>query len=303
MKILKLKRTFFEGWKNFVRNGWLSFATSSIMVLSLYVMSVTVIFGIVGNIFVRNGEKNISISVYFNPKTPSEQIQELKSQLEKADEIFSVRYVSENEALDQLMQSEKDNPIIKRSLEAVGSNPLPASLIIRAKDISLYEKIEVQLSQSKYADIISHINYKKNREMIEQFRRFIVATQKIGLAIGLVFMLIAVLVTYNTVRLTLYSHKQEFEIMRLVGASNLYIKMPVLFEGVFYGVFASVFTVILLFLSIQFFAPITRFAAMEENLVSFFTGYFWIIFLVLLFSGMCMGVLSGWIAIKRYLKV
>lgn len=320
MKLLKLKRTFAEGWKNVVRNGWLSFATTSVLVLSLYVMSVTIVIGIVGQASIRNLEKNINISVYFNDETAETDILALKAQMEKASDIVSVRYVTPSEALDQLMKTQKDNPEIKKALDAIGRNPLPASLVIRAADVSQYAPIVEKLEKSSYAPLISDINYRKNKDVIDRFSRIVATTQKIGLTLGIVFLLISALITYNTVRLTLYSRKQEFEIMRLVGASNVYIKMPSLVEGVCYGAFASLATLILLFLTIQYVASLVNtqgaadgnflvrmFLAAPtyfgvENVKDFYLTQLWKIAFALLGSGVLLGALSSWIAIKRYLK-
>lgn len=321
MKILKLKRTFFEGWKNFIRNGWLSFAVTTVLMLALYVVSVTVIVGMVGQAFLKNLEKNINVSIYFNDDAPEEEIQQLKAQMEKASDIASVKYVSPQAALDQLLESEKDNPDIKKSLDAIGSNPLQASLVVRATDSLKYGEIVQKIENSPYKSIINRINYKKNKEIIERLSRLIATVQKVGLSIGAVFLLVSILITFNTIRLTLYSRKTEFEIMRLVGASNLYIKMPSIFEGLFYGLFASLITILLLFATVYYIASLLNSGQAQEGgfLVQMFStapSYLgsadskdfyvlqvWRIALAVVVLGIGLGMFGSWIAIKRYLKV
>lgn len=289
--------------------------------LALYVVSVTVIVGMVGQAFLKNLEKNINVSIYFNDDAPEEEIQQLKAQMEKASDIASVKYVSPQAALDQLLESEKDNPDIKKSLDAIGSNPLQASLVVRATDSLKYGEIVQKIENSPYKSIINRINYKKNKEIIERLSRLIATVQKVGLSIGAVFLLVSILITFNTIRLTLYSRKTEFEIMRLVGASNLYIKMPSIFEGLFYGLFASLITILLLFATVYYIASLLNSGQAQEGgfLVQMFStapSYLgsadskdfyvlqvWRIALAVVVLGIGLGMFGSWIAIKRYLKV
>lgn len=302
MKWLKLRRTFGEGWRNFFRDGWLSFATVSVLVLSLYIMSVTVVFGIVVRTLVGEAERSMNVSVYFDTETPEETMKQIQSELSGAQGILSVEYVSPDQALAQLRATAHGSDNIDKSLDVLGENPLHPSLVIRADDPREYDRIVRDVSGARFASLIYEINYERNREIIDNLTAFIGRVEKIGLSLGAVFVFIAILITYNAIRLSMYSNREEFEIMRLVGASNLYIKLPLLFEGMWYGVFAAVTTFALIVLTGQFVAPIL---GDEVSRVSFdfFLAYAGWVVGALLLSGILLGVFGSWIAVRRYLKI
>ena len=101
MKKEKLIRTFKEGLDNFRRNGWLSFATVSVLAISLYIISVTIILGITANIVLKNIQEKINVSVYFNSDVEENVILETKDKLVNYQEIRSIEYVSKDQALEQ----------------------------------------------------------------------------------------------------------------------------------------------------------------------------------------------------------
>ena len=302
MKWLKFKRTFIEGWRGFFRDGWLSFATVSVLVLSLYIMSVTVIFGIVVRGLVGEAEKTMNVSVYFETGTNGDTIRQIQAELQNARGIASVEYVTSDQALQQLRTSARGNDSIDKSLEILGENPLRPALVIHTEDSRQYERIVSELRASKFSSFIYDINYAKNKSVIDRLTKFIASVEKVGISLGAMFVFIAVLITYNAIRLSLYANRQEFEIMRLVGASNIYIKMPLLFEGVWFGVFAAIATFVLLLLTAQFVSPLVG-EQVRQGTVALFLEHSVAVFLGLLLGGIVLGILGGWIAVRRYLKI
>src|SRR4030042_2676508 len=141
MKLLKLWRTFKEGVRNFLRNGWLSLATASILSISLYITSVTVLIAVGAGSAVKGVQEKINVSIYFNPEVAETRILEIKDKLSGYREVQSVEYVSKNKALDEFLATSGDDPFIKEALEEIGSNPLLASLVIKARSPEQYEII------------------------------------------------------------------------------------------------------------------------------------------------------------------
>lgn len=303
MKFIKLKRTFREGLDNFRRNGWLSFATVSVLAISLYVISVTIILGVTANIVLKNIQDKINVSVYFNSDVAENRILEIKSKLVGYQEIQSIEFVSKDQALEQFKKLGDKNPSITQALDEIGENPLLSALVIKAKNPSQYEMITKAITGASFSADISRIDYVENKTAIDRLTNIIGLVEKVGLTLGIVFVFIGVMITFNAIRLTMYSHKQEFEIMRLVGASNTYIKMPFIFEGIFYGVVSAVVVMICLFVTSRFLVPITRGSIGGGDIVSFYLGHFFTIFGGLLVSGIFLGTISGIIAIRRYLKI
>lgn len=302
MKFIKLKRTFQEGLNNFYRNGWLSFATVSVLAISLYVISVTVILGVTTNIILKNVQDKINVSIYFNPDVEESRILEIKDSLVGYQEIKSIDYVSKEKALLQFKKLGEKNPSINQALDEIGENPLLSALVIRAKNPSEYDVIVKAIKGSSFAESIGRIDFEENQAAIEKLTGIMKIVQQVGLTLGIVFIFIGILITFNAIRLTMYAHRQEFEIMRLVGASNIYIRMPFVFEGIFYGVVSAFVVMIALFVTSKFLAPLTQGSIDGGNIVSFYLGNFFTILGSLLLSGILLGTVSGVIAIKRYLK-
>jgi cell division transport system permease protein len=303
MKTLKLKKTFWEGINNFYRNGWLSFATVSVLAMSLYIISMTAILGVTANMVLRDIQDKINVSVYFNSDVQEESILDIKNKIVGYQEIKSVEYVSKDQALEQFKKMGDNNPSIIQALDEIGNNPLLSSLVIKAKAPDQYDLITKSIGNSDFSQSISRIDFEENKIAIERLTSIIKIVEKVGLTLGIVFVFIGILITFNAIRLTMYSHKNEFEIMRLVGASNLYIKMPFVFEGILYGVSSALVVILALFFTSKFLAPITQGSISGGDIVSFYFGNFFVIFGLLLISGIVLGTFSGVIAIRRYLKV
>ena len=303
MKLLKLWRTFKEGIKNFYRNGWLTFATVSVMSISLYIMALTMIVVVGANAAIRDVQERINISIYFNPEVKEDRILEVRNKLAGYREIKSVEYVSKDKALDEFMQITNNDPSIKEAIEEIGENPLLNSLVIRAQNPEQYETINDAIINSNFAADINQTNYTKNEDEIKRLNDIIKTVEKVGFILGTIFILVAVLITFNTIRITIYAHKQEFEVMRLVGASNLYVRMPHVFEGIFYGSASALIVMALLYPSFQFMGPSVQKIISRENLIGFYFDYFWVILVLLLLAGIFIGVLSSFVAIRRYLKI
>ncbi len=303
MKILKLKRTFIEGSKNFVRNKWLSLATIILLSLSLYVVGVTSLLVVAGNIGLENIKKSIDISVFFNPDVSPEKIQETKKEIEKNDKVLEVKYISKEDALNDFMHTFKSDPVISQALDEIGENPLLDSLVIKAKDTADYESISEFLEKSSFRENFDSINYGKNKETIDKLDRIIKLIEKTGLVAGIIFLTIAILITFNTIRLNMYARQHEFEIMRLVGASNLYVELPSVFEGIFYGIAGAIVAIGLSLATIESISPLTQGIVSGGNLLKFYFNYFWIIAGGILSLGIILGMVSSFIAIRRYLKI
>lgn len=303
MKMLKLWRTFKEGKENFIRNGWLTFATVSILTLSLFIVSLSFLVGVTTSLILENMRGKVSVSVSFNPDVTEARILDIKNELSKyTKEIASVEYVSRDRALETFLAESGNDPIIAQAIKEIGENPLLASLVIKAVKPEDYPLIVQQIEGSTFQNDISRINYAKNQKIFERLDRINKTTGKAGIILGSIFIFVAILITFNTIRITIYSHRQEFEIMRLVGASNIYVRMPFVFEGALYGLVAAILTVGFLFGMAYYFAPLTTGALSQGNLLDLFYSSFWPIFGGLILLGVSLGVVSSAVAIRRYLK-
>jgi len=300
---ITLIRILKSGWINFWRNKWLSIATISIMVLTIFVMSSLVVINVLGRTILENLQDKIDVSVYLKPEVEEPEIAKIRSDLMFLDEVRSVEYISSDEALNKFKEKHQDNPVLMQSLQEIGSNPLQPSLNIKAQLASQYESIVKFLEQGKYKDMIDKINYQQNRELIERLLRFSSTVQRIGILISLILALIAGLVTFNTIRLAMYNWREEISVMRLVGAGDWYIRGPFLIEGMLYGILAAFFTLLIFYPLLYFLSPkITSFVP-GSDIFYWFKINFWGVFLFQIIIGVLLGGLSSLVAIRRYLKV
>jgi cell division transport system permease protein len=291
-----------SGWQSFVRNYWLSTATVAVMILALLVVASLLLFNVVTQAIVSNLEGKVDVSVYFSKEADETKILKLRQELVDLNEVKSVDYVSQEEALKRFKETHKDNEVMIQSLQELDQNPLQASLNIKANYASQYEAVANYLSQDRFQGVIEKINYKQNKEIIDRLTRLTGNIQKAGLIISLFLALVAVLVSFNTIRLTMYNWRDEISVMRFVGASNWFIRGPFVVEGILYGVCATVITVILLFPVLFFISPkITSFLP-EVDLMYFYQSNFWQFLSLLLLMGVALGGVSSFIAIRRYLK-
>lgn len=248
-------------------------------------------------------ESKVDISAYFKTDAPEEQILQIKKDLLGRGDVASVDYVSKDQALADFKILHAGDQLIQDSLSQLDSNPLTASLNIKTKDTSQYAAISQFLKNNKYADSIDKINFDENRQVIEKIRSLSGNIKNWGLATTLAIALIAVLVTFNTVRLTIYNQRQEIEIMRLVGASNWQIRGPYLAEGGFYGLLAAAIALIIFYPVLYFISDgLSGFVGSGSLFRYFFRGLPEIVVIVAAL-GVFLGVFSSFIAIRRHLKV
>ncbi len=301
--LVTIRRAFIEAIKNCARNIWLSLATVSILLMALFVVSLMYVVTFTTNNILKGIEKRVNISIYFKQDVSEEKIFQIKSELERSAEINSVDYVSRDQALEDFKRTNADEPVIIQSLQEIGDNPLLASLVIRAKNQADYQSVADMIGGSEFSPDISRINYGKNKEIISKLNSIIKTIRRSGAALGIIFSAVSILIIFNTVRMTIYTQRKEIEVKRLVGASNSFIRLPFIFEGVLYGLAATVFSMIILFVTLKFLTPYISSVIPTENLTRFYGSHFLLIFALQAGLGILLGIASSWIAMRKYLKV
>jgi len=304
MLINKTKRIIITALKDLSRNLWLNMATVIIIVISLFTITTMLAIDAVGSHALLVLQEKIDISIQFQDNADEAKVLEFKKDLENLPDVKSVEYISKEQALINFQETHKDSEYINQSIEELGENPLFAVLNVKANDINKYNSInEYIISNDNYKDDIEKVNYKENERAIDNLSK-ILASVKDGIAgITILFVFISILVSFNTIRLAMYSHKIEIEIMRLVGASNWYIRMPFIIEGAIFGAVGAAITLLIISPSAIYISPrITQFLPGFDLYVYFMSNFFNIA-LLLVSIGIGMGVFSSFIAIRRYLKV
>ncbi len=302
-KTVTLKRIITYGWISFRRNGWLSTATILVMMLTLFVIGGLLLTSVVANTILRDLEGKIDISMSFKKGTTETVIAGVKSEIQTLPEVREVTYVSAQEALSNFKERHKDDSTILASLEELGEeNPLLATLNIKAEDPLQFASIADFLQKKNYPNV-EKINYFENQKIIDRLSSVVRGVRSLGIAIVLILGFVAVLVAFNTVRLAIYTAREEINIMKLVGATNWYIRGPFMVEGVLHGVFAAIATSLLYFPIIWVASPKLLFFLPNINLQTYFTENFVQFLVILLTIGIVLGVGSSLLAVRRYLKI
>jgi len=304
-----IKRITRSGFFSFWRNGFVSISSVLVMIITLSVITTTIFLGAILNASLEEIKNKVDINVYFVQGAPEEDILQLQKALELLPEVKApVEYVSSEEALADFRLKHQDDQFTLQALDELGENPLGASLNIRAKEPSQYEGI-AQFLKSKSAlskdgkEIIDKVNYYQNKNAIDTLTRMINSANRLGFITTLFLVVVSILITFNTIRLAIFMSRDEISVMRLVGASTMYIRGPFVVSGAIYGIVSGFITLILFF-------PITLWLgnATEEffvglNIFSYYISNFAQIFFVVIFSGAAIGALSSFLAVRKHLKI
>ncbi|MEI6587918.1 MAG: permease-like cell division protein FtsX [Candidatus Moraniibacteriota bacterium] len=300
---LTIGRTIKGGWNNFFRNGYLSVAAVSVMLLCLFTMSSLYLIVLTADSVLAGMQGNVNVSMYFKSSVSEESILKAKKDLENYSEIKTVDYITKEKALEIFKKNSASKPVILQSLEEIGENPLLSYLVIQANDPNQYDMVGEYLKNASFKDDISWVNYRDNKDRIDRLNKTISEVRKIGLGVAGLFSIISLLIISNTVRITIYTHRKEVEVMRLVGASNTYIRLPFIFEGIIYGLVASVISMLFLYVALRLSEQFTLRLIPTVSMVSLYLSNFAVIFGMQILVGAFLGTVSSWFAIRKYLKV
>ncbi len=303
MNFTTLPRLFKAGFVSFYRNGWLSVAATGIVTFTLVLISIFVLLMLLGQNVIQELQKKIDVEVFFNETAKTNDILTIKEQLEKQENTLSVTYISKAQALEIYKGRDDDSRRLAENISEE-ANILPPSLQIKAINTSRLDTFNPILESDFAKPLIEERSDQKNREVIQRLQRIIDFIRSIGLFISGVVLVFSILVVFNTIRITIFSRRKEIEIMRLVGASNWYIRGPFLLEGVIYGLIATVVAMTVVYVVVLAFGPALSMYLRDinEDVPAYFRNNIPVILLVQLVTGIGVGVLSSLIAIRRHLK-
>ena len=302
------KRIIKSGFVNFWRNGVVSLAGILVMTITLFVIGSIIFLGAILNTSLEQIRNKVDINVYFTTAAPEEEILSLKKSIESLPEVSFASYTTRDEAIANFRERHKNDYLTLQALDELGENPLGASLSIKAKEPSQYESI-TKFLESKEAvsangkKIIDKINYYQNKIAIDKLTKIIDGAKKIGLAITIVLIAISIIITFNTIRLAIYTAREEISVMRLVGGNNAYIRGPFLIEGTMYGAISSIITMVLFYPVTLWLGQTTENFFGGINLLEYYLSNFWQLLAIILLSGIALGVVSSFLAVRRYLDV
>lgn len=305
MNLTSIYRIFIFAGQSFWRNIWLSVVTITIIVLTFISIDSLIVVNIVTNAAIEIIKNKVDVSLYFRPDATEPQVLEVQTYLSSLTQVKEIKYVSQQEALEEFRQKHQKDSDIIASLEELEQNPIGATLQIKAKNIDDYPTIIEVLDNSKYNNLILDKNFDDHKIYITKIKNLADNIRKIGFITSGIFIAIALLIVFNTIRVAIYTHRQEIGVMKLVGATNWFIRSPFLLEAIFYGIIACVIAIAIIYPILNFIQPyLNNFFLTEEfNIIDYFNQNFWQIFGLELLVIIALNIASSSIAIRRYLKV
>lgn len=304
---ISLARVFRAALKNLVRNVWLSVATTVVMTITLLMISFLYFANIFGANVLQHIESKVDLSVSFKPDVQDEYVQAVAEQIRTLPDVASVEVVTSAQALENFRQRNQDKPFIEESLRELDDNPLPASIYIVASDPSRYESIARQLQTETYTPFVEQVNYEDSKAVINSLINLLANVKTVSLIVTSVFALLVILIMYNTVRLAIYSYREEIDIMHLVGASRWFIQGPFVVEAVTVALLAVLISSLIIFPSLRIASPqLQRFffdaQGQQFDIAVYATDHWFTVIGLQLVAAISLAVVSSLIAVRRYLR-
>lgn len=301
-----VKRIVRAGFVGFWRSAYVSLASVFVIMVALFVIGSTMFLDQLLTTSLHSLQEKVDINVYFVPEAAQTDIDAVRSAVAALPDVAQVTYTSREEALANYQERNKNDEIAKQALSELDDNPLGANLAILAKETSQYENIarflEEQRELTAQNPVIDEVNYARNKDSIDKLTQIIGGVEQASMVIMLALIVASILITFNTIRLAIYTSREEISIMRLVGASNMFIRGPFMLQGMMYGLVAGVFSLLVFYPLLMWLGPLTE-SFFEFNLFTYFIANFGYIFGVLVGIGVVLGLVSSMLAVARYLRV
>lgn len=291
-------RNIRDAFKSVFRNFSLSIASISCITITLVVVSIAIILSYNVNNFASLVEKDLTIVAFLDVDITEEQISDVEDEINVLDYVESYEFQSKTQIADELMESSETFKNIMKDWSEEES-PIQPTFLVKVTDV---EKIGEVAEEIKNLDYVSVVKYGEG--MIEQLISVFDIVRKISIGTVIALIVVTAFLIANTIKITIFSRKREIEIMRLVGASNLNIKIPFVFEGLFLGVLGAIIPIIATtygYVALydnfngQLFSPFIQLVKPEP--------FIYIISLVLLVIGILVGMFGSWRAVRKHLKI
>ena len=299
MKAIRiLSRNIRDSFKGVIRNFSLSLASISCITITLIVVSISIILTYNVNSFADNVKKDVTIVAFMNVDITQEEKDDVLEEIKEIEGIESYTYQSKMDIASEMMESSEDLKTIL-SQYSEETSPLQATYLVKVKDINNIAKIAGKIEKIKGVDIVKY-----GEGMVEQLVSVFEIVKNISIGVVIALIIVTAFLISNTIKITIFSRKREIEIMRLVGASNINVKIPFIFEGLFLGALGAIIPIV-----ITTYGYTMLYKKFEGQLFSPFiklikpTPFIYQISLALLIIGVLVGMYGSIKAVKKHLKI
>lgn len=308
MKTTLARRIVTAGLRGFYRNRTVSLSSIFILTITLSIITAFYLFRAIFAYTLDQVTEKVDVRIYFTTDATEDQIQEVRSRLQGLPQVKSVTYTSREQALQEFREKHAGDQLTLQALDELGTNPFGASLSVVAKDTSQYEAIANQLASDSpllgsNASSVDKINYYQLKESIDKLNNIIGWTNTVGFWLSMIFILMSCMIVYNTIRLAIFVYRDEIAVMKLVGASNMFIRGPFIVEAMLYAFVATVATLIIFWPATIWVTKKTVFFFEGMNIHAYFTTHFFELAGLLFLSGVVLAVISSLLAVRKYLHI
>ena len=293
-----LGRNIRDAFLSVIRNLSLSAASISSITITLLVVAISVILTYNVDNFAHLVERDVTIVSFLNSDVTNDQIKLMEIKINRIEAVESYIFQSKEEITKQMMESSETFKTIMQKWNS-DENPLQDTYLVKVNDIN---KIADVAAEIKAMDGVSVVKYGEG--MIEQLVVVFDVVRQVSIFIVIALIVVTAFLISNTIKLAIFARKREIEIMRLVGASNLNIKIPFIIEGLFLGIFGSIIPVIATMYGYsalysnfngQLFSPFIRLVSPQP--------FIYLVSAILLTIGILVGMFGSWRAVRKHLKI
>lgn len=294
-----IRRYFRDAMKSVIRNFSLSLASISCIAITLIVVGISIVLSYNVENMTDSIKKDVTMVVFLKSDTTEDEVKDIQKKITNMGNIEEIKFKSKKEYAEETKERDKVFSFIVDNWTDE-TNPLLDSFLIKVKEV---EEIKNTASSIKKIDKVELVNY--GEDMVDQLITVFDVIRKVSIGAVVALILVTAFLIANTIKLAIFSRKTEIEIMRLVGASNISIKIPFIIEGSFIGILGSIIPIILMiygYTSLYNYFDGKLFGSSLAMLIEPYP-FIYLSSLLLLGIGIVVGMFGSYSAVKKYLKI
>lgn len=305
-KWITFLRVIRYGLSNFTRNAWLTTAATAVMTVTLLIVLFTFTARMVFADTIAEVRQKIDISVYLKDDVSQAEVVRFGKEIKAVPNVTEVTYISKEEARETFAEQNKTELAQLEALGEIGENPFPASLRIKTSDPNQLDELNAVINseQNKALQSEEPSNSGERKAAIDTIARVSQFSEMAGLVAGGIFVVISIMIIFNTIRMAIFNRRDEIEVMKLIGADKSFIRGPFIVEASLYGILAAIISLAIMYTLLLTRAnDLASYQIVVNGTIDFFKAWPFLIVPVQMLIGVLIGVFSALLAIRRYLKV
>lgn len=287
--------------QNIWRNLGLSFMTVSILVVTLLSVNVLITLNALTQHSVMLVKEKVDVSIFFKPEATPNQVQEIREYLSTFPQVQEVTLQSPEQVMQAFREKHGENSDVLISLDELAENPFGATITVRTAEAGHYQEVLAGLDTPDVDAIVESMTYDEHGDAISKLEDITSSISRLMIGVTALFALIAFLIIFNTIRVAIYTQREEISIKKLVGASNWFVRAPFFLDGVVYTLLSVGIAIGLLALLMRLLDGFTRVTLNNFSLVQLFKDSP-MLFVYQIIGVLLLTWLSSALAMRKYLR-